>query len=218
MKVWPITFLLLALLACGDAVLCRECVDFLDEAEGELLDLVIQYGISKGCAICGDLKSKPEQEVCGLLCEIVGIEAFVKILRSSDIDPIYVCSELGSCPRNTCVNDCTTIQSMTIVPPSGPLGTKFNVTVTIQALNNTGTGTTWMTWHCPTSGETGTKVLNTGFSRGSTIVVSQVIDTQQDACLYSPALYSVLAVNCAYDCTDPHGVVYAAQKASFQIT
>jgi hypothetical protein len=49
-----------------------------------------EVGISEGCSICGRLKSKLEQEVCGVLCEIVGIETFAKVLQGSDIDPIYV--------------------------------------------------------------------------------------------------------------------------------
>jgi hypothetical protein len=65
----------------------------MDDAEGELIDIIlqvrsflgrhlmlcqfkkkpVQVGISEGCGVCGRLKSKLEQEVCGVLCEIVGL-------------------------------------------------------------------------------------------------------------------------------------------------
>ncbi len=35
-----------------------------------------KVGLSEGCSICGRLKSKLEQEVCSILCEIVGIGNF----------------------------------------------------------------------------------------------------------------------------------------------
>ncbi len=191
----------------------------MDEAEGELIDILLQVGISEGCAVCGRLKSRLEQDVCGILCEIVGIEAFVHILQATDIDPVYVCSELIACPKNHCDHvGCTSITSVKVSPPSGPLGTVFNVSVFIHANNQTGTGTTLLEWKCPTSGMTGAPILNTGFRAGSNNVVSYKIDTRQDACLYSPQTYALTVASCSYDCTDLHGTVYAATQAQFTIT
>jgi hypothetical protein len=160
------------------------------------------------------------------------------VLQSSDIDPIYICTELFACPRNRCLHQgCTTISNVAVTPSSGPLGTVFNVTVTIVVGQNaTGTGTTILEWKCPTSGETGVPLLNEGcilklcekdivdvlligFRAGSTNHITYKIDTRQDACLYSPAVYQLVAASCAYDCTDKYGVVYSvSQQGQFTIT
>ncbi len=198
---------------------CATCVAFMDDAEGELLDIVLQVGISEGCAVCGRLKNHLEQTVCGILCEIVGIEAFVKVLRQTDLDPIYVCSELLACPKNHCLQPgCTSINSVTVTPPSGPVGTVFNVTVVIQARNQTGTGVTVLEWKCPTTGMTGAPILNEGFRAKSINHITYRIDTRNDACLYAPATYALVVGSCAYDCQDQHGVVYAAVQSQFTIT
>jgi hypothetical protein len=120
LMLFPLKLLVLALCAVfvsGSEIGCKTCVAFMEDAEGELIDIILQglelesvfdflflifffffffffffneVGISEGCSICGRLKSKLEQEVCGVLCEIVGIETFAKVLQGSDIDPIYV--------------------------------------------------------------------------------------------------------------------------------
>lgn len=202
----------------SDAILCKTCVSFLDESEGDLLDLVLQYGISKGCAICGDLKSKLGQEVCGILCEIVGIEAFVKVLRAEDITPSYVCAELGSCPKNECNNECTLIEDVKITPPSGPIGTRFSVAVKIHAPVKSGTGSTVLSWNCPTSGPIGVEILTEGYAANQTVTFTHVIQTQEASCLYGPGVYNMTVLSCKYACTDLKGEVYSAAKAEFQIT
>ncbi len=99
-------------------------------------------------------------------------EAFAKALQSQDLDPIYVCSELRACPKNSCLQGgCTSIANVVVSPSSGPIGTIFNVSVTVIARNNTGTGTTVLAWKCPTTGETGESVLNEGLRAGTTTQV-----------------------------------------------
>jgi hypothetical protein len=220
MWVFAVLLLLGSLTTPAASVGCDACVDFMQEFEGDLLDLVLQIGISEGCRICGHLSSKTGQEVCGVLCEIVGIEAFVHILEKVDDDPVYVCTELLACPRNHCVNNCTSIQSVAVNPSSGPIGTSFKVTVTLKAFQRTGTGTTWLSWKCPVGagGMTEAMILNTGFAAGSINKITYDIDTRNNQCLYSPQNYTVLALSCAYDCQDLHGEIYSAEKGQFVIT
>lgn len=99
MKVLSFAMLLVlfaAFIGQSHGIGCSVCVAFMDDFEGELLDLVLQIGISEGCHICSRISSRLGQEVCGALCEVVGIETFVHILQEKDIDPIYVCTEVSN--------------------------------------------------------------------------------------------------------------------------
>ena len=89
----------------------------------------------------------------------------------------------------------------------------------IHALNATGTGSTLLSWNCPTSGEpVGVELLTEGYQKGQNATVTYVIKTQGQSCLYGPGVYNLTALSCRYACTDQHGIVYAAAKTSFTIS
>jgi hypothetical protein len=86
----------------------------------------LNYGlqdIELGCkGVCGHIQRKDIQETCSITCDALGLYAFVKLVSTRDIDPIYYCEGLSSfalccqafspCSCRSCI-----LQSCTPVPP-----------------------------------------------------------------------------------------------------
>jgi hypothetical protein len=52
-----------------------------------------------GCSdLCSYLPTQLEATVCNLLCDVVGIEAFIDLVTDADPDPIWLCEEVDVCP------------------------------------------------------------------------------------------------------------------------
>jgi len=105
----------------------------------DLIEIIANAGIGATCeVVCGELKNKVEQTVCGILCEIVGIDAFIHIIDAVDPDPIAICEELTVCAHST--NASASINSLTVTPSAGPIGTTFSIQVVYQVKSAIGTG------------------------------------------------------------------------------
>ena len=88
--------------------------------------------------ICGKLENKTEQTICGLLCEIVGIDEFIKLIDKEDPDPIAICEEIDVCAHSTTAK--ASISSLTVSPSSGPQGTTFEISLVYAVQNTIATG------------------------------------------------------------------------------
>ncbi|KAK7104013.1 countin-3-like [Littorina saxatilis] len=122
--------------------LCPTCVEFTGEAINMLLNLILNAGIVGSCgSLCNALEQKTGSQalgvVCDLLCDIVGIEEFVKLIQKADLDPIYFCELLKTCPIND--NGDATITGLSIDPVKGPQGPR-TISFTLNSKNGTGTG------------------------------------------------------------------------------
>jgi hypothetical protein len=118
---------------------CSTCISFMGQAIDQILNIVANVGIGGGCAdVCGYLPNRVEATVCDVLCEIVGIEAFVKLIDDVDPDPIFICEELSVCSVN--MDAKAKINSVTVNPPSGQQGGTFVITILFEITNHTGTG------------------------------------------------------------------------------
>lgn len=134
----------------------------------------------------------------------------------------FFIQRLKSCPVNNCVSGCTKIASASVSPNQGAVRGKFVVTVKIQALKNSGTGTTLIEFPCvapqcqqPFAAE----IITEGFVQGQTYTQSFEINTAEDEWLYAAVTYPVQIQNCQYDCGDSaHGTVYSAGYTNFTIT
>jgi len=125
----------------GSAEECSVCVTFMDQALDDLLQLILNGGVLGSCAaLCGLLPNQLEAEVCNLLCDVVGVEAFVRLIKDADLDPIWMCEELTLCERTTCTKDCVAIKQLS---PGGsttfPGGAQVNWTVSF-GIGSTGVG------------------------------------------------------------------------------
>ena len=122
-----------------DLNLCPTCVSFVSDALNDLIEIIVNGGVLGSCsALCGQLSSSVEGEVCDLLCSVVGIDAFVKLLDDADPDPIWICEELTVCPVNDNAN--ATINQFTVSPQSGPQGTTFSFDFVFTVGNEIATG------------------------------------------------------------------------------
>merc|ERR1712166_515216 len=82
--------------------LCSPCIQLSEQGLNILLNEILNVGVVGGCnKLCSGLKKKGSQTVCNLICDVVGMKTFVKVLNSTDLDPIYFCEELGACPKGS---------------------------------------------------------------------------------------------------------------------
>merc|ERR1711991_178402 len=118
---------------------CSACVQFVNEALSDLVQINAQVGIGGGCSkICGLLPAKTLTTICDIVCEIAGIEEFSKLLQEADPDPIYICEKVNACPHSTTA--AANITDLTISPTSGTQGTKFSMDLTYTVTNEIATG------------------------------------------------------------------------------
>ena len=82
---------------------CPECVNGFGQLIDGVLDVILEYGVIGSCsALCNLVINKTESEFIGVLCllgcNIYGIQEFVKLIESADLDPIYYCEVIKLCP------------------------------------------------------------------------------------------------------------------------
>lgn len=82
---------------------CPACINVADESINVLLNLILDTGILGSCqTLCNALAQKTGSAaagvVCNLVCDVVGIEEFIKMIENADLDPIYYCELCKLCP------------------------------------------------------------------------------------------------------------------------
>jgi len=89
----------------GDNALdwCPQCIDTFDDLIDVILNIILEVGVLDSCGqLCDLVADKTGSNflgfVCMLGCDIFGIEEFIKLIESADIDPIYYCEEVKLCP------------------------------------------------------------------------------------------------------------------------
>ena len=81
--------------------LCPTCASLTGQSINILLNYILNAGVVGTCAkVCSNLKSKGASTVCNLVCDLVGVKAFVGALEKADLDPIYFCDLLGVCKHD----------------------------------------------------------------------------------------------------------------------
>ena len=77
---------------------CDECLTFASEALSALLQIILDGGVMGTCsALCSYV---PEfEQICDIACDILGIEAFIKLITYLDVtDFIRFCELVKLCP------------------------------------------------------------------------------------------------------------------------
>jgi len=92
-----------------------------------LLNAILQGGVLNSCATLCSLINGNEIEiaVCNLICDYIGIEAFIAAVTWADLDPIWMCEEVYFCASTTCTERCASIESVTAQPLSLPAGNQI---------------------------------------------------------------------------------------------
>jgi len=212
-----------------DFSFCSTCVDFADNALDFLLNAVLNLGIVGSCqAICQYVESKTGQilgVVCDILCDVVGIDEFIKIIQKADLDPIYYCELLKSCPVND--HGDANITLLSVMPNKGPQG-PFEVQLKYTSKNGTGTGEIYIGIKTVDGIPLEDSFLNVAQPAGSYIERINLnakpdpdCDPSQGPCeSWAPGLYFVEMAICNGECGSkhPHSAIYSMAKANFTIT
>lgn len=89
----------------GDITLdwCPECINGFDQLIDGVLQVIIEYGVLNTCGdLCALVANKTKSDFIGFICtfgcDVLGIQEFIKLIESADIDPIYYCEIIDLCP------------------------------------------------------------------------------------------------------------------------
>jgi len=199
--------------------LCPFCVDMMGQIINQLLNILLQVGVVGTCQeLCSYLPDAVEQVGCDLICDYVGIEAFIDFINYEDPDPIYLCQLFDMCPV---VNGgAVTITKCYVTPPKGPQGTTFTLGMNYVVVNATGTGLITNLVLPPD----GFPLVGADFTEGQSpgpYHVEWTLDSNpSENESFGPGKYEVDFAVCAGDCTTSHpwGGVYAQATVYFNIT
>ncbi|XP_071080640.1 countin-3-like [Haliotis cracherodii] len=125
-----------------DLDLCPTCVSFTEETIDIMMDILLNIGILDSCGVlCSIVEQKTGSQaigaVCNILCDVVGIDDFVKFITKADLDPIYFCELTKMCPIFD--QGDATLTELNILPLKGPPGDR-TISFTYNSTNGTGTG------------------------------------------------------------------------------
>jgi hypothetical protein len=201
--------------------LCPFCVQFSGQAINQLLNIILNAGIIGGCGdICGMLPNKLESAACSILCDVVGIKVFIWAIQKADLDPIYFCQLIKTCPVHDCTGTCMKIDALTVSPPSGPAGTTFNIEMQFTVFNETGTGEIGIAV-TPADGQTlGDASVVPEFTTGQFAVKFQLSTQPSEQESWDAGTVQVEMALCEGECGSkhPHSAVYDVKQTTFQIS
>lgn len=198
---------------------CPTCVSFVAQTISQLENIIANVGIIGGCAkVCSYLPNQVEATVCNLLCDIVGIEAFVKLIEAADPDPIWICEEMTVCSTNA--NAAANITSLTVAPEKGPRGSTFNILASYQVTNTIATGTLEVLVLPPASSPMGEGYLlvdQTPNTYNDRFTLKTQPSEQQP---FNPGEYKVEVAVCEGSCGSTHSntKTLSVAKTSFTLT
>lgn len=183
---------------------CSICVQFMEQALSALIQIIANTGIAGTCGeLCGQLTNQFEEEVCGVICELVGIEAFITALSDVDPDPITVCQAITICP--TAPNAAANITQLAISPLKAPVGSTFTINVNFKVTSALGTAELVIEFSPPHGGTPfGSAELLVSTPPG-TYRISATLDTNPSQSMsYPSGKYLVQAALCEGTCGGIH--------------
>eukprot|EP00047_Mylnosiga_fluctuans_P001514 m.220677 g.220677 ORF g.220677 m.220677 type:complete len:258 (+) comp10434_c0_seq1:1193-1966(+) len=213
--------------------LCMACLNFYDQSINILLNIILQEGVVGSCGkICGALANKTHSptlgSLCNIFCDIAGVEEFIKIIETLDLDPFYFCELLSPkvCPIND--NGDATITSFVSNPASGPQGTTFEFDMMYTSVNGTGTGEVSLEIKTVDGIPLGASDYNPAAKPGQYGGKWQVkaapdpsCDPTQEECEnWLPGTYQVDVYLCYGECGSkhPHSAIYSQASLNFTVT
>jgi len=203
--------------------LCNVCTQFMGQGISQLLNVILNVGVVGGCgSLCGKAfpSAATEQKVCNLLCDGVGIYAFIKLLNTygKDIDTIYFCELLHTCP--VVDGGKAKLDSLVVTPASGKQGTTFEIDAAFTILNATGTGELVMDIIPPRDMPFGDGELYTGFKAGQYGIKMNLQAEPAEEESFEPGVYKVQFALCEGQCGAPfpHTALLTSGMANFTIT
>jgi len=204
-------FLVLNQASANDEV-CEVCISFMDNAIDQLLNIIVNVGVLGSCgALCNLLPNQIEAVVCNLLCDYVGIEAFIDLVEAADPDPIWICEGISVCPINDYAAG--TITQLAVTPQTGNVGDVFTVTIQFTITNATGTGEVGFDVEAPVGfpfGDGGLLISTQPGKYGAKFQFEADPNQEQP---FEPGTYKVFGALCEGSCGSSHShSFYMSQK------
>jgi len=202
----------------GKIDFCNVCVQIMGEIINELLNIILNIGVIGSCAdVCRLLPNKYETDACDLICDYVGIDAFIHLIEYEDPDPIFFCEETKICPVTT--NGTAFTDNVYVAPTSGPAGTKFQIGFNYTVTSYTSSGGPNVVVVPPAGLPIGGSEFNEGQPPGTYLVVFSLDTTPSENEPFTPGDYGVELSLCAGDCSGRHkwSGVYCNGTSSFTI-
>jgi len=207
----------------ANATLCNPCVSFIGNGIEQLLNVILKGGIVGGCSeLCSKAfpDKKSEEQICNMLCDAVGVYSFINLVQkySGYLDPIYFCETVRACPVHD--GGSAQLDSITITPQSGPVGTTFEIQGLFTILNQTSTGELLINVKPPHSNDFGDAMIDTGFAPGKYGVKFNLKASPTEAESFEPGNYEVTLMGCDGECGSklPHTATLFEGNANFTIT
>ena len=207
----------------ANATLCNPCVSFVGNSIDQILNVILKGGIIGGCGeLC--LKAFPdkksEEQMCNMLCDAVGVYSFINLVQkySGYLDPIYFCETLHVCPVHD--GGSAQLDSITITPLSGPIGTTFEIQALFTILSQTSTGELSINVKPPQSLPFWDAMIDTGFPPGKYGVKFNLKASPTETEPFESGNYEVTLMACDGECGSklPHTAMLFEGKANFSIT
>ena len=199
---------------------CPTCISFVSQSINNLIQIIANGGIVGGCsALCGLLPNPTLGEVCSLLCDIVGIDMFVKILSKVDLDPFYACELMTVC--HTTDNGAANFTSFTSNPNPAYRDSSIDFNAALSVTNATGCGEMVFAIQDPTGNVIGTGNVFGGLKPNVYNIDFQVKTEPQPQGgeQWPPGDYVAEMAVCQGECGShhPHSEIYDVTTTKFSI-
>lgn len=161
---------------------------------------------------------------CNLICDVVGIQEFIRLVKAADLNPIWLCQEIKLCPIDDCTaSECATFIDNQIYPTSGNKGTTFTVQQVFQVLQKCGTGSIVFEVVPPKGQALGDEQLVAdGFAPGNYELRYGITlkDDPEKQVYFEPGLYNTHTFVCEGLCGSHHAHtrVLAVANGNFTLT
>jgi len=201
---------------------CGTCASLTGQSLNILLNYILQAGVVGGCSkVCGNLKTKTEQTVCSIACDLAGVKAFAAAIEKADLDPIYFCEQLNFCPHDD--NGAGSIASLDVSPLSAEQGSKFEGDLSVTVTNHTGAGEFRFGISGGVDPDSGASSIFPELNPGSYTVKISIDTTPAEdptkGAQWVPGNYTLAGEFCMGECGSkhPHSKVFGETVVSFTI-
>ena len=207
----------------ADVSLCGTCNNFISNGINQLLNAILHGGIIGGCGeLCSKAfpTQKTEQGICNMICDAAGVYTFTQLVQkyAGDLDPIYFCELAKVCPIHD--GGSARLDSITVQPESGPVGTTFDIDISFTVWNQTSTGELAVFIIPPKSKTFVTAQLDEGFPPGKYSVKFSLQTQTSEQEPFETGNYLVNFAACDGECGSklPHSALLFEGSGNFTIT
>jgi hypothetical protein len=205
--------------------LCNPCTQLSGQALNILLNVILNAGVVGGCdKLCSAL---PEGKLaCELVCDAVGIKAFIDAIEKADLDPIYMCEIVHACqpgPDDAYLE----ILGVAAAPPVVAHGADIQMAVDLNVVNDTGVGEFFISIDGPGTATPLSQsfLLAKGIPHGEqmlgvTLTLQDGKDDQGFPATFEPGTYEYSFHVCQGSCGSrhPHSIDFGSMTGTFELS